>query len=162
MAEETCLNCGGLITSESNKCCKAFYGSVAGIPISAHVPFELKKKCDKLLRKQNRTSNDNEKLHDGYWVDIYYKGHHHGYHGVSDDWTYSARELSDLNNLNDFVYQLLGKKKTEINGDITTTKITEENRIFHIFGAYNTFNIELSFKPKSYVLNFVLIPIVFN
>jgi len=147
VSEETCLNCGGLITSESNKCCKAFYGSVAGIPISVHVPIDLLKILDK---KSSYNADDN------YWVDIYYKGLRHGYHGVGDTWTYSARELSDLNNLNDFVYQLLAKKKLELNGNITTIRTCEENGGIHAFGIHNSLSIKLSFKPKGFVLNFVL------
>jgi hypothetical protein len=124
--------------------------------VRAEVPVESKAKCDKLLRKPNRTSYDNEYLNDNYWVNVYYKGQRHGYHGVSDIWTYSARELSELASLHDWVYLILGKKKAEVSGSITTTRTWEENGTIHALGAHNSLSVKLSFKPRGFVLSFML------
>ena len=136
--------------------CSSFSGFIAGIPVRAEVPVESKAKCDKLLRKPNRTSYDNEYLHDNYWVNVYYKGQRHGYHGVSDIWTYSARELPELASLHDWVYLILGKKKAEVSGSITTTRTWEENGTIHALGAHNSLSVKLSFKPRGFVLSFML------
>jgi len=134
----------------------SFSGMIAGVPIRAEVPTEAKAKCDKLLRKQNRTSYDNEYLNDNYWVNVYYKGQRHGYHGVSDIWTYSARDLPELPSLHDWVYSILGKKKAEVSGTITTIRTWEEKGAIHVLGAYNSLSVEVSFRPRGLVLSFVL------
>ena len=134
----------------------SFSGEIAGVLVRAEVPVESKAKCDKLLCKAKRTAADNEYLHDNYWVNVYYKGQRHGYHGISDIWTYSARSLRELPLLHDWVYSILGKKRAEIKGAITTVKTWEEKGTIYVLGTYASLNVKVSFKPRGSVLSFMI------
>jgi hypothetical protein len=129
---------------------------IAGMPIKAEVPSEAKTRCDELLRKTNRTIDENEYLHNNYWVNVYYKGIRHGYHGIHDLWTYSARDLPELPLIHNWIYLILGKKKAQITGDITTATTREEKGTIFIYGTYGSINVQLSFKPHGFVLNFII------
>lgn len=133
-----------------------FSSEIAGVPISAEVPSEAKSKCDELLQKSNRTSDEDEYLHDNYWVNVYYKGVRHGYHGINDLWTYSARDLPELPLIHDWIYSILGKKKAEITEDLTTATIREEKGTIYAYGTCGSVNVHLSFKPKGFVLSFII------
>lgn len=133
-----------------------FSSEIAGVPISAEVPSEAKTKCDELLRKSSRTVDEDEYLHNNYWVNVYYKGERHGYHGINDIWTYSARDLPELPLIHDWIYSILGTKKAEISGDLTTETVREEKGMFYVYGTYGSINVHLSFKPRGYVLSFII------
>lgn len=122
----------------------------------AEVPVEAKTNCEKLLRKPDLTWSEDEYLRKNYWVSVYYKGQRHGYHGVRDIWTHSARQLPELTNLHDWIYSILGKKKAEVNGNITTIRIWEEDGTFYAFGAHGSLSVTLSFKARGFVLGFAL------
>jgi putative phage-type endonuclease len=136
--------------------CSSFSGFIAGIPVRAEVPVESKAKCDKLFRKPNRTSYDNEYLHDNYWVSVYYKGERHGYKGIDDFWTYSARSLPELPLLHEWIYLILGTRKAEIGGEIETVETWEESGNIFTLGRYSSVKIKLFFKPKGFVLSFLI------
>lgn len=134
-----------------------FSGEIAGFPVRAEVPIKAKAECEKLLRKPSRTYDENEYLHDNYWVNVYYKGERHGYHGMNDVWTYSARSLPEYLLLYNWIYSILGKKKAEINGNITTVKTWEEKGSIHALGTANSsISVRVSFKPKGFVLAFLI------
>jgi len=133
-----------------------FSSEIAGVPIKAEVPSEAKTKCDELIRKSNRTSDEDEYLHDNYWVNVYYKGVRHGYHGINDLWTYSARDLPELPLIHDWIYSILGKTKAEISGDLITETTKEEKGTIYVSGACGSLNAHLSFKPKGFVLSFII------
>jgi hypothetical protein len=135
---------------------RSFSATIAGFPVRAEVPIETKAKCDRLLAKPNPTLSDNEYLNQNYWVTIYYKGQRHGYHGVKDIWTHSARELPELVSLHDWIYSILGKKKTDVSGGITTIRTWQEDGTIYALGVHDSLSIILSFKPRGYVLNFAL------
>ena len=141
---------------KTQEACDSFSHIIAGVPVRAEVPIESKAKCDKLLRKPNRSAYDNEYLNSNYWVNVYYKGERHGYHGVSNIWTYSARELPELPLLHDWVYSILGKKKAEIEENITTVKTWEEKGTIHALGTHDSLSVEVSFRPRGFVLSFVV------
>jgi len=142
--------------SATQDSCSSFSTTITGAPVRAEVPVEAKAMCDKLLRKPNRTWSENEYLHKNYWVTVYYKGERHGYHGVGDIWTHSARQLPELANLHDWVYSILGKKKAEVNGSITTIRTWEEAGTLYALGATDSLSVKLSFKPRGFVLSFAL------
>jgi len=131
-----------------------FSGKISGFPVRAEVPVKAKVECEKLLRKTNRTYDENEYLHDNYWVNVYYKEERHGYHGINDVWTHSARSLPEYLLLYDWIYTTLGKKKAEINGNITTVKTWEEKGSIHALGTYSSISVKVAFKPKGFVLTF--------
>jgi hypothetical protein len=133
-----------------------FSSEIEGVPIKAEVPSEAKTRCDELLRKSSRTADEDEYLHDNYWVNVYYKGVRHGYHGINDLWTYSARDLPELPLMHEWLYSILGMKKAEISGDLTTETVREENGVLYVYGTYGSVNIHLSFKPKGFVLSFII------
>lgn len=133
-----------------------FTTEIAGTPIRAEVPYEAKAKCENLLLKLNRSFADNEFLHENYWVNVYFKGIRHGYHGINDLWTYSARDLPELPLIHDWIYSILGKKRPEIHGDLTIEKTWEDEGMIYVLGTYSTINVQLSFKPRGYVLNFMI------
>lgn len=133
-----------------------FSSEIAGEPVRAEVPTETRAECERLLQKQKRTDSENDYFHYNYWVNVYYKGERHGYHGISDIWTYSARSLSELPLLHDWIYSILGKKKAEIKGDITTVKTWEEKGNIHVLGIYASVNVKVSFKPRGFVLSFLI------
>jgi len=133
-----------------------FTSEVAGAPVRAEVPVEAKAECERLLKKSNRTDSDNTYLHHNYWVNVYYKNQRHSYHGINDIWTYSARDLPELPLLHDWIYAILGKKKPQINEDIATIKTWEEKGTIHAHGSYASIRVQVSFKPRGYVLAFSL------
>jgi putative phage-type endonuclease len=133
-----------------------FLGTIEGLSVRAEVPIESKHRCDQLLRKPELSREEAEYLHDNYWVTVYYKGDRHGYHGVSDIWTYSARDLPELTSLHDWMYLILGKKKADITMAILTSNVWEEGGTIRALGGCNSFAVELSFRPKGHVLSFVL------
>ena len=135
---------------------ETFTAEIAGAPIKAEVPIEAKAECERLLRKSNRTDADNTYLHDNYWVTVYYKNERHGYHGINDLWTYSARELPELPLLHDWVYSILRKTKPEVHGKIATVKTWEENGSVFAVGSNATVRVQVSFKPRGHVLAFLL------
>ena len=133
-----------------------FSSEIEGVPIRAEVPIEAKIKCDELLLKPNTTSDEDEYLHDNYWVNVYYKGVRHSYHGVNDLWTYSARDLPELPLIHEWIYSILGKKKAAIDGDFTTETPRDEKGTIYVYGTCNSLNVHLSFKPRGHVLSFVI------
>jgi hypothetical protein len=133
-----------------------FTGDIAGEPVKAEVPIEAKAECERLLKKKNRTDSENEFLHNNYWVNVYYKGERHGYHGINDVWTYSARDLSEFPLLYDWIYTILGKKKPKIDGDIATARSWEEKGTLHVSGNFASIRVQVSFKPRGFVLSFLL------
>jgi hypothetical protein len=133
-----------------------FSGEIAGAPARAEVPIEAKTECERLLRKSNRSDADNTYLHDNYWVNVYYKNERHAYHGINDFWTYSARDLPELPLLHDWIYSILGKKRPQINENISTIKTWEEKGTIHALGSYTSIRVHVSFKPRGYVLAFLL------
>jgi hypothetical protein len=133
-----------------------FTGELAGVPVRAAIPTKAKAECERLLRKPNRTDSENEYLHYNYWVNVYYKNERHSYHGINDIWTYSARDLPELPLLHDWIYSILGKKKPQINEDIATVKTWEEKEMIHALGSYTSIRVQVSFKPRGYVLAFLL------
>lgn len=132
-----------------------FTTEIAGTPIKAEVPYETKAECEKLLLK-DRSFEDNQFLHENYWVNVYFKGVRHGYHGINDLWTYSARDLPELPLIHDWIYSILGKRRPEILGDLTMEKTWEDKSTIYVLGTYDTINVQLSFKHRGYVLNFVI------
>lgn len=138
------------VTHESFTC------QIAGAPATAEVPIDAKAECEQLLRKSNRSPAENTYLHDNYWVNVYYKGQRHSYHGINDFWTYSARELPELPLLHDWIYSILGKKKPQINEDIHTVKTWENQGTIHAIGSYASMQVQVSFKPRGYVLTFLV------
>lgn len=143
-------------TEEIETAYNNFSGEIAGSSVRAEVPIKAKTECEKLLRKPNRTYDENEYLHDNYWVNVYYKGERHGYHGINDVWTHSVRSLPEYLLLYDWIYSILGKKKAEINGNITTVKTWEENNSNHANGTYSSISVKVSFKPKGFILTFLI------
>ena len=135
---------------------ETFTAEIGGEPIKAEVPIEAKAECERLLRKSNRTAADNTYLHENYWVTVYYKNERHGYHGINDLWTYSARELRELPLLHDWIYSILGKKKPEVHGEITTVKTWEEKGSVFAVGSNATVRVQVSFKLRGNVLAFLL------
>lgn len=133
-----------------------FTTEIAGTSIRAEVPYEAKTKCENLLLKLNRSFEDNQFLHENYWVNVYFKGVRHGYHGINDLWTYSARDLPELPLIHDWIYSILGTKRPEIHGDLTTEKTWVDERTIYVLGNYGTINVQLSFKPRGFVLNFII------
>jgi len=132
-----------------------FNGVIDGEPVKADVPIEAKAECERLLKK-NRTDSENEFLHHNYWVNVYYKNERHGYHGINDVWTYSARDLPEFPLLYEWIYTILGKKKPKINGDIVTAKSWEEKGTTHVSGNFASIRVQVLFKPRGFVLNFLL------
>jgi hypothetical protein len=133
-----------------------FTDEIAGAPVRAEVPIEAKTECERLLRKSNRSDADNRYLHDNYWVNVYYKNERHSYHGINDIWTYSARELPELPLLHEWTYSILGKNKPQINEEISTVETWEEKGIIHALGSHASIQVQVSFKPRGYVLAFLL------
>lgn len=133
-----------------------FSGKIAGFPIKAEVPFEAKAECERLFRKSNRSYEENEYLYFNYWVNVYYKGERHGYHGVNDVWTYPIRSLPEFPLIHEWIYSILGKKKPEIKGNINTVKKWENKGSIYVLGKYSSMNIQVSFKPRGYVLKFLI------
>lgn len=133
-----------------------FTGEIAGVPVKAEVPIEAKAECERLLKKKNRTDSENEFLYYNYWVNVYYKNERHGYHGINDVWTYSARDLPEFPLLYDWIYTILGKKKPKIGGDIEITRSWEEKGTIHVSGNFASIRVQVSFKPRGFVLNFLL------
>jgi len=121
-----------------------FSSEIAGAPVRAEVPSEAKTRCDELLRKSSRTADEDEYLHDNYWVNVYYKGVRHGYHGINDLWTYSARDLPELPLIHEWIYSILGKKKAEITGDLTAVTTREEKGTIYVYGTFGSINVHLS------------------
>lgn len=135
---------------------QTFSGKISGTPIKAEVPVEAKAECERLLRKSNRSYDENEYLYKNYWVNVYYKGERHGYHGVNDIWTYSARALPELPLIHEWIYSILEKKKPEIKGNIVAVKKWEDKGSIYVLGKYSSMDIQVAFKPKGYVLRFVI------
>lgn len=133
-----------------------FTCDIAGVRATAVVPTEAKAECERLFRKTNRTDSENTYLHDNYWVNVYYKNKRHAYHGINDFWTYSARELPELSILHDWMYSVLGKNKPKITGDITTIKTWEEKGTIYALGTYASIRVQVSFKPKGFILRFLV------
>jgi hypothetical protein len=133
-----------------------FSSEIAGEPVKAEVPTEARAECERLLRKPKRSDSENEYLHYNYWVNVYYKGERHGYHGISDIWTYSARSLPELPLLHEWIYSILGKKRAEIKGDINTVKTWEEKGTIYVLGTYASLYVKVSFKPRGFVLSFLI------
>ena len=135
--------------------CETFTTEILGAPVKAEVPIEIKAECERLFCKEYRT-NDENSYFDKYWVNVYYKNERHGYHGMNDIWTYSARELPELPLLHDWIYAILGKKKPDAPNGINTIKVWEENGTIYALGRFSLIEVELSFKKRGYVLNFSL------
>jgi hypothetical protein len=133
-----------------------FTYEIAGAQVRAEVPTEAKAECERLLRKTKRTDSENEYLHDNYWVNVYYKNQRHGYHGIDDIWTYSARNLPELPLLHDWIFSILGKKRPKITGDVTTVKTWEEKGTIYALGSYASIRVQVSFKPRGFVLGFLV------
>lgn len=133
-----------------------FASKIAGVPVKAEVPMEAKAECERLLKKENRTEDENEFLYYNYWVNVYYKDERHGYNGVNDVWTHSVRDLPEYLLLYDWIYKILDKKKLKIDGKIVTTRTWEERGTINISGEYASMRIKVSFKPRGFVLNFLL------
>ena len=133
-----------------------FTCEIAGSPVRAEVPVEAKAKCERLIRKSNRSVSENEFLHNNYWVNVYYKNEHHGYHGINDIWTYSARDLPELPLLHNWIYSILGKKKPKITGVITTVRTWEDQGTIYALGSFDTIRVQVSFKPRGFVLGFLV------
>lgn len=133
-----------------------FSSEIAGEPIRAEVPREAKAECERLIRKSNRTHGENEYLHYNYWVNVYYKGERHGYKGIGDIWTYSARSLPELPLLHEWIYLILGTRKAEIGGEIKTVETWEESGNICTLGKHSSVKIKLFFKPKGFVLSFLI------
>jgi hypothetical protein len=133
-----------------------FTSDIAGSPVRAEVPIEGKAKCERLLNKKTRTVLENDFLHHNYWVNVYYKDERHGYHGINDNWTSSAHNIPELPLLHDWVYSILGKKRPKIDGDIVTIKSWEEKGAIHALGSFASIRVQVSFKPRGSLLNFLL------
>jgi len=58
--------------------------------------------------------------------------------------------------LHDWIYSILGKKKPQIDEDIATVKTWEEKGTIHALGSYASIRAQVSFKPRGYVLAFLL------
>lgn len=135
---------------------ESFNGKIAGEPVKAEVPIEAKAECERLLKKKNRTDSESEFLYYNYWVNVYYKNERHGYHGINDVWTHSARDLPEFQLLYDWIYTILDKTKPKIHGDIATSKFWEEKGIMHTSGNFSSIQLQVSFRPRGFVLNFLL------
>lgn len=135
---------------------KTFTTEILGVPVRAEVPMEIKAECERLLCKEYRTNDENDYLHYNYWVNVFYKNERHGYHGINDIWTYSARELPELSLLHDWIYEILGKRKPAAPNEIHTIKVWEEKGVIYAQGRFSLIEIELSFKTRGYVLSFSL------
>lgn len=133
-----------------------YNSTVAGEQVRAEVPIEAKAECERLLKKKNRTASECDFLHNNYWVNVYYKGERYGYHGINDNWTTPAHNLPELPLLHDWVYTILGKKRPTIDGDIVTIKSWEEKGAMHVLGSFASIQVHVSFKPRGFVLNFLL------
>lgn len=130
--------------------------TIAGEQARAEVPIEAKAECERLLKKKNRTASECDYLHSNYWVNVYYKGERYGYHGINDNWTTTAHNLPELPLLHDWVYSILGKKRPSIDSDLVTIKSWEEKGAIYALSSFASIQVQMSFKPRGFVLNFLL------
>lgn len=135
---------------------ESFTSEIAGVQVKAEVPIEAKAECERLLKKESRTDDENEYLYYNYWVNVYYKNERHAYNGVNDVWTHSVRDLPEYPLLYEWIYKILDKKKLKIDGSIVATSSCEESGNVYVSGEFASMRVELSFKPRGYVLNFLL------
>jgi len=129
---------------------------ISGEQVRAEVPIEAKTECERLFGKKNRTALECDFLHHNYWVNVYYKGERYGYHGINDNWTTSAHSLPELPLLHDWVYSILGKRRPKIDSAIVTIKSWEEKGAIHALGSFASIRVQVAFKPRGFVLNFLL------
>jgi hypothetical protein len=133
-----------------------YKGKINNAPIIAEVPILAKQECETLMKKSKLSEDESAFLHDNYWVNVCYKGEKHAYKGTDDIWTYSARDLAELPFLHDWIYSILEVSKPIILSNITTIRVWEDNKTIFADGFHQTLKVQLSFKPKGFILNFLL------
>lgn len=133
-------------------------GLLGSEKVVAEVPYKIKEVCDKMMRNREGSFYDAEFMHDNYWVIVWYKGIRHAYKGTDDIWTYSARELPELNTIHNWIYKLLGVKKPRFkSSEIETmeTWIDDSNRLWGI-GKTETLQIEFNSSLRGRVRKYSL------
>lgn len=126
---------------------ESFIGEVAGEKVKAEIPLKEKAECERLLRKKDRTDYENEFLYNNYWINVYFKGVRHGYHGLNDYWTYSARELPEITLLHEWIYMILGKNKLALPDNISTVTSWDDSGTIYIKGQSGSFS-EIVKRPN--------------
>lgn len=109
-----------------------------------------------MLRKKDRTNYENEFLYNNYWVNVYFKGVRHGYHGLNDYWTYSARDLPEISLLHEWIYKIMEKNKLTLPENILTVTSWDERGTIYVKGQSGSFMVQVYFKPRGFILNFAL------
>ena len=133
-----------------------FIGEIAGEKVKAEIPIKEKVECERLLRKRDRTNDENEFLYNNYWINVYYKGIRHGYHGLNDYWTYTARDLPEIPQLHEWIYKILGKNKLSLPDNISTVTSWDDSGTIYVKGQSGLFIVQVYFKPRGFILNFAL------
>jgi hypothetical protein len=136
---------------------RVIVGQFGSEKIVAEIPYKIKEVCDKMMRNPHGSFYDADFMHEHYWVIVWYKRVRHAYKGTDDIWTYSARELPELNIMHDWIYSILGKKKPSFKQDeIKTDEVWVDSGTVWGRGSVADITIEFHSSLRGYVRKFSL------